>query len=46
MIQVSEVIAGGDHCIYGTWDDTFGNQSDLEIYGTACMQADGSWFVL
>jgi len=24
---------------------TIGNQSDQEIYGTACLQADGSWLV-
>ncbi len=26
-------------------DATIGNQSDQEVYGTACLQADGSWLV-
>jgi len=26
-------------------DATIGNQSDPEVYGTACLQADGSWLV-
>ena len=26
-------------------DATVGDQSDQEVYGTACLQADGSWLV-
>lgn len=26
-------------------DATIGNRSDQEVYGTACLQADGSWLV-
>ena len=26
-------------------DATIGNRSDQELYGTACLQADGSWLV-
>jgi surface antigen len=26
-------------------DTTIGNQSDQDVYGTACLQAGGSWLV-
>jgi len=26
-------------------DTTIGNQTDQDVYGTACLQADGSWLV-
>jgi len=26
-------------------DATIGNRSDREVYGTACLQADGSWLI-
>ena len=29
----------------GQLDATIGNRTDQDVYGTACLQADGGWLV-
>jgi surface antigen len=35
----------GGPCREFSLNATVGGQSDQELYGTACLQADGSWLV-
>jgi surface antigen len=37
--------AGGGPCREFTLDATIGGQTDQDVYGTACLQADGSWLL-
>jgi surface antigen len=38
-------VQGDGPCREFRLDATVGDQSNQEVYGTACLQADGSWLV-